>query len=87
MLNVALGKEDEEFVRKQLETGQYTDAADVVRAGLKLLEDEGALDRWIDEELPARYDAYLKDPSTGISAEDVRTRFEAKRKRHAAESK
>lgn len=86
MLNVALGKEDEEFVRKQLETGHYADAADVVRAGLKLLEDESALERWIEEELPLRYEAYLKDPSIGVPAENVRARFEAKRKRHAAES-
>ncbi|WP_313601950.1 type II toxin-antitoxin system ParD family antitoxin [Rhizobium sp.] len=86
MLNVALGKEDEELVRKQLETGHYADAADVVRAGLKLLEDESALERWIEEELPARHDAYLKDPSIGVPAKDVRARFEAKRKRDAAKS-
>ncbi|SFB02791.1 antitoxin ParD1/3/4 [Rhizobium sp. NFR07] len=83
MLNVALGKEDEEFVRKQLETGRYGDAADVVRAGLRLLEDEKAFDRWIDEELPARYDEYLKDPSRVVPAEEVHARFEARRKSNA----
>jgi antitoxin ParD1/3/4 len=86
MLNVALGKEDEEFVRKQLETGRYDDAADVVRAGLKLLEDEKAFDHWIDEELPARYEAYLKDPSRVIPAEEVHARFEARRKNNASEA-
>ncbi|MEV4608537.1 type II toxin-antitoxin system ParD family antitoxin [Neorhizobium sp. LMR1-1-1.1] len=79
MLNVALGKDDEELVRKQLETGHYADAADVVRAGLRLLEDESVLERWIEEELPARYEAYLKDPSRAIPAEEVHARFEAMR--------
>lgn len=83
MLNVALGKEDEEFVRKQLETGHYTDSADVVRAGLKLLEDKDALERWIEDVLPARYEAYLKDPSQVIPAEEVHARFEAMRKSNA----
>lgn len=35
--------------------------------------------RWIEEELPARYGAYMKDPSIGVPAKDVRARFEAKR--------
>jgi antitoxin ParD1/3/4 len=84
MLNVALGKEDEEFVRKQMETGRYDDAADVVRAGLRLLEDEKAFDHWVDEELPARYDEYLKDPSRAIPAEEVQARFEARKASDAA---
>jgi antitoxin ParD1/3/4 len=84
MLNVALGKDDEDFIRKQLQSGQYDNAADVVRAGLRLLEDEHALERWIDEELPSRYDAYLKDPSRAVPAASVRARFEEKRKRDAA---
>jgi antitoxin ParD1/3/4 len=86
MLNVALGKDDEDFIRRQLESGQYDNAADVVRAGLRLLEDEHALERWIDEDLPSRYDAYLKDPSQAIPAESVRARFEEKRKRDASEA-
>jgi len=83
MLNVSLGKEDEEFVRKQLEAGHYGSAADVVRAGLRLLEDENALERWIDDELPARYDTYLKDPSKVVPAEEVHAHFEAIRMSNA----
>lgn len=39
MPNVALGNHYEEFVRKQLESGRYNNASEVVRAGLRLLED------------------------------------------------
>jgi antitoxin ParD1/3/4 len=86
MLNVALGDEDEEFIRRQVESGQYENAADVVRAGLRLLEDESALNRWIDEELPSRYDAYLNDPAQAIPAATVRARFEEKRRRDGSKA-
>lgn len=38
MPNVALGNHYEEFIRKQLESGRYNNASEVVRAGLRLLE-------------------------------------------------
>ncbi len=81
MPNVALGRHFEEFVQKQLETGRYSNASEVVRAGLRLLEDhETARERWLASEIPARYDALIEDPTLGVPAETVRARFEAKRR-------
>ncbi|MGO4569832.1 type II toxin-antitoxin system ParD family antitoxin [Rhizobium sp. 2YAF20] len=81
MPNVALGKHYEEFVKKQLESGRYSNASEVVRAALRLLEDnDAARERWLNEEIPRRYDQLITDPTMGVSAETVRDRFEAKRR-------
>lgn len=87
MPNVALGNHYEEFVRKQLESGRYNNASEVVRAGLRLLEDyEQARERWLNEEIPTRFDDVLRDPSLTVPAKMVRARFEAKRRRDAAKA-
>jgi antitoxin ParD1/3/4 len=38
--SVALGNHFETFVRQQVESGRYNNVSEVVRAGLRLLEDE-----------------------------------------------
>ncbi|MBX5092539.1 type II toxin-antitoxin system ParD family antitoxin [Rhizobium lentis] len=88
MPNVALGNHYEEFIRTQLESGRYNNASEVVRAGLRLLEDhEAARERWLNDEIPARDDDLIKKPDLGIPAETVRARFEAKRRNDAAKAK
>lgn len=88
MPNVALGNHYEEFVQKQLESGRYNNASEVVRAGLRLLEDyEVARERWLDEEIPARFDDLRDNSSAGVPAKTVRDRFEAKRRQHKAEAR
>ncbi|MEI1252392.1 type II toxin-antitoxin system ParD family antitoxin [Rhizobium aouanii] len=88
MPTIALGNHYEEFVRKHLEAGGYKNASEVVRAGLQLLEDhEAARERWLNEEIPARYDDLVNRPGLGIPAETVRARFETKRRNDAAKAK
>lgn len=41
--SVALGSHFEEFVKKLLDSGRFNNASEVVRAGLRLLEDEEQL--------------------------------------------
>ncbi len=81
MPNVALGNYYEDFVKKQLDSGRYNNASEVIRAGLRLLEDhEAARERWLNEEIPTRFDELRANPSLGVPATDVRGRFEARHK-------
>jgi len=42
-MNVSLTEELEELVQRKVESGRYTSASEVVRAGLRLLEQEDEL--------------------------------------------
>jgi antitoxin ParD1/3/4 len=80
--SVALGAHYEEFVRRQVESGRYTNASEVVRAGLRMLEDrEAARERWLREEIPARLGELRSGAVEAIPAEDV---FSALKARNAA---
>lgn len=49
----ALNERYEKFIKKQLKSGRYNNASEVVRAGLRQLEDqEDAGQRWLKEEIP-----------------------------------
>lgn len=41
--SVALGPHFEEFIKSQLDTGRYNNTSEVVRAGLRLLEEQEQL--------------------------------------------
>ena len=42
-MNISLTEEIEEFVRRKVESGRYSSAAEVIRAGLRLLDQEDEL--------------------------------------------
>ena len=47
-MNVSLTEELEELVQRQVESGRYGSASEVIQAGLRLLDQEDALrERWI----------------------------------------
>jgi len=88
MTNVALGNHYEEFVKEQLESGRYNNASEVVRAGLRMLEDyEQAREKWLRAEIPGRYEELVADASKGVAFADARTRFEEKHKARMAKVK
>jgi antitoxin ParD1/3/4 len=58
-MNVSLTAELEEFVQKKVESGRYTSASEVIRAGLRLLEQE-------DEARAARLAAMRAEVRVGI---------------------
>ena len=60
------------YIDSLVETGSYASASEVVRAGLRALQErDAAVERWLKEEVVPVYDAMLADPDRGLSAEQV----------------
>jgi antitoxin ParD1/3/4 len=88
MPNFALTDHYESFIKKQLESGRYNNASEVVRAGLRMLEDfEDSRERWLREEIPGRLADLQQNPNLGIPADTVFTRLEARHRTRIAANK
>jgi antitoxin ParD1/3/4 len=67
-MTISLPPEMEAFIRSQVESGRYASSSEVIRAGLRLLQDQererearrDALRAWIDEAL-AEHEALLSE--------------------------
>jgi antitoxin ParD1/3/4 len=88
MTSVALSPHYEDFIKRQIESGRYNNASEVVRAGLRMLEDyEASRERWLKEEIPARLREIDADPSIGIPAEQVFDELKARHRARLAKSR
>ncbi|ENN86445.1 hypothetical protein RHSP_09744 [Rhizobium freirei PRF 81] len=88
MASFALNDHYERFIRKQLESGRYNNASEVVRAGLRLLEDqEEARERWLNHEIPSRYADLKRYPSASVTLDDAFARLEAEHRAELAKAK
>ncbi|RWM88696.1 MAG: type II toxin-antitoxin system ParD family antitoxin [Mesorhizobium sp.] len=88
MPNYALNDHYENFIRKQLESGRYNNASEVVRAGLRMLEDfEAEREKWLREEIPSRLAELQQDRTKGIPADTVFSRLEARHRANLAKAK
>lgn len=82
---VSLPAEQASYIDSLVASGAYATASEVVRAGLRALQErDAAVERWLREEVAPAAKAYEADPSTGIPAEQVLERIRA---RHAARLK
>lgn len=79
MASVALGDHCEKFIKRQLDTGRYNNASEVVRAGLRMLEDfASSREHWLRSEIPSRLAEMQAAPSMGVPADKVFADLEAK---------
>lgn len=78
MANVNLGERFEAFIQEQIRGGRYQNASEVVRAGLRLLEDR-ELQRERDlVRIKAEIEAAINDPRPPIPMEQVFAELEAR---------
>lgn len=84
--SVALGSHFEEFVKKQLESGRFNNVSEVVRAGLRLLEDEEKLRELRHRELRAAIQEGIDSEDAG-TIEEVVARNRARRRNSKASKK
>lgn len=75
--SVALSPYFESFVKQQVSTGRFNNVSEVVRAGLRLLEDQEQAQALKLQELRAAIQAGAAS-GAGIPADDVFARLEAK---------
>jgi antitoxin ParD1/3/4 len=73
------------FIDSKVRAGAYASASEVVRAGLRALQErDAAVADWLRSEVGPVYDAMRANPERGIPAEKV---FAALRTRHSAKLK
>jgi antitoxin ParD1/3/4 len=76
MSSISLGNHFEKFVQDQISGGRYQNASEVVRAGLRLLEDVEMSRQERISVLKAEIDAAWDDPAPSRPADEVFDRLE-----------
>lgn len=78
---VSLPQEHATYIDRMVASGAFASASEVVRAGLRALQErDAAVERWLREDVAAAYDALQDNPERAIPAKTV---FDELRARHA----
>ena len=82
---ISLPDEHALYIDAKVKSGDYASASEVVRAGLRALQErDRAVEEWLREKVAPTYDAMLNNPSRGIPSKQV---FDEIRALHADDMK
>jgi antitoxin ParD1/3/4 len=82
---VSLPAAQANYIDTLVQAGTYASASEVVRAGLRALQErDAAVERWLRENVVQVYDAMQADPGRGLTADQVTAALAA---HHAARLK
>ncbi len=81
----SLPPEQAAYIDVKVESGAYATSSEVIRAGLRALQErDAAVERWLQDEVAPVYDAMKANPERKLSAKsafsEARARYTAKRK-------
>jgi putative addiction module CopG family antidote len=78
-LSITLPNEMADMVRAKVESGAYASESEVIREGLRSLQDrDAAIERWLRDEVAPTYDRMIADPSRAIPIDEVFDGMEAR---------
>jgi antitoxin ParD1/3/4 len=81
----SLPAEQAAFIDRLVESGTYATSSEVIRAGLRALQErDAAVERWLREEVVPTYDRWKADSSSVIPIDEA---FDSIRAHHAAQTK
>jgi len=77
-LSITLPNALADLVKAKVRTGEYASDSEVIRDGLRaLMTRDRAVESWLHKQVGPAYDALKADPSSAVTADQLRARLAA----------